>query len=527
MTLMLAKLRAMWPFRSRSAWSTCLVCLVVCAPACEALAQDTTPDAAAVAEKRAADGMATVAAIEQATTGAIERAEQSIVAIARVRKDQAPNVRADQLLVPGQFPFPDAPENPDYVPTEFASGVVISADGLIVTCAHALDDVKRYDYYVWLDRRFYQANIVSKPAKVQASDPYTDLAVIKIDARDLTPITYGDASTLRKGSFVISLGNPYAIARDGQASASWGIVSNLRRTAVGRNSGDTLLAKESQHQFGTLIQTDARLNLGTSGGALINMRGEMVGLTTSLAALNGYEQSAGYAIAVDDMFKRVVEALRSGHQPEFGFLGIQPDELRAHERAAGISGARVSLVLPGLPGDLAGLRNEDLIVEINSRPIEDRNGLFRELSQLPAGAEVDLTVRRPRNGDASSAPIHLKAKLSKKYIATSRPGFALHSPEQWRGMLVEYATAVPGELLRGGANPQRRTNAKLAILSVDPDSPAWRSGLRAGHAILSVAGARVNTPEEFYAAVAKSEGSVTLQVYRGSERLEALTVAEK
>ncbi len=490
------------------------------------VAQEPAGEAAPAGSVQAGDGVALMAAIEQSTTSAIEKAEQSIVAIARVRKDQAPNVRADQLIVPGQFPFADSPENPDFVPSEFASGVVISADGLIVTCAHALDDPKKYDYYVWLDHRCYSAKVVSKPAKVQASDPYTDLAVIKVEAENLTPITYGDAAGLRKGSFVISLGNPYATARDGQASASWGIVSNLRRTAVSKSTGDTLLAKESQHQFGTLIQTDARLNLGTSGGALVNLRGEMVGLTTSLAALNGFEQAAGYAIAVDDMFKRVVDALKSGHQPEFGFLGIQPEELRAHERAAGFSGARVSLVLPGLPGDLAGLRNEDLITEINSRPIEDRNSLFRELSQLPAGAEVDLTVHRQRNGDVSAAPIHLKAKLSKKYIATSRPAYALHAPEHWRGMLVEYATAVPGELLRGGPNPQRRTSAKLAILSVDPDSPAWRAGLRAGHAILSVGGTRVNTPDEFYSAARKATGNVTLQAYRGSERLETLSVAE-
>ena len=460
----------MFPFQMRHFVSAGLIGAIACAqPSSHLGAQEAAPAATEKADTdKPSDGLAIVASIEQATTAAIDKAEQSIVAIARVRKDQATNVRAEQLLVPGQFPFSDAPENPDFVPSEFASGVVISSDGLIVTCAHALDDVKRYDYYVWLDRRVYAAQVVAKPAKVQASDPYSDLAVIKIDVQDLKPIVYGDANTLRKGSFVISLGNPYATARDGQASASWGIVSNLRRAAVSRNTTDTLLAKESQHQFGTLIQTDARLNLGTSGGALINLRGEMVGLTTSLAALNGFEQSAGYAIAADDMFKRVVDALKTGHQPEFGFLGIQPEELRAHERAAGFSGARVSLVLPGLPGDLAGLRNEDLIVEINSRPIEDRNGLFRELSQLPAGAEVDLTVQRPRNGEVALTPIHLKAKLSKKYIATSRPAFALHAPEQWRGMLVEYATAIPGELLRGGSNPQRRTNAKLAILSVDP-----------------------------------------------------------
>ena len=94
-------------------------------------------------------------------------------------------------------------------------------------------------------------------------------------------------------------------------------------------------------------------------------------------------------------------------------------------------------------------------------------------------------------------------------------------------MLVEYATAIPGELLRGGSNPQRRTNAKLAILSVDPDSPAWRAGLRTGHSILSVAGHASRHAEEFNAATRGIEGNATLQVYRGSERLESLSVSDK
>lgn len=471
------------------------------------------------------EGLAVAASIEAATIAAIEKAERSVVAITRVRRDQVPAVRADQLIVPNQFPLADSPENPDFLPSEFASGVVVSRDGMIVTCAHALDDPRQYDYYVWLDKRVYTANVVARPAKVLASDPYTDLAILKIETDDLPSIEYGDAAQLRKGSFVISLGNPYATARDGQASASWGIVANLQRTAPPRPGAEnSLLAKESQHQFGTLIQTDARLNLGTSGGALINLQGQMVGLTSSLAALSGFEQSAGYAIAVDDMFRRVVETLMSGHQPEFGFLGIQPEELRPLERQAGLTGARVSLVLPGLPGDQAGLRNDDCITEVNSRPIDDRNGLFRELSQLPAGAQIELTVLRPRRGEAQFTPLKLKATLSKKYVATSRPAYALHGPVPWRGMLVEYVTAMPSELMRGGPIAQRRTGAKLAVLSVEPDSPAWRAGLRAGHAVLSINGARLFSPEEFYTQAAKSQDSVQLQVYRGTDRLETVTV---
>ncbi len=497
--------------------------------------QATKEQAPPVAEKASAAehegasldaaSIAIMASIEKATTQAIEKAEQSVVAISRVRKGRAPSTRVEQLLVPDPQLHNDSPESSDYIPYEFSSGVVISSDGLIVTCAHAVDDPKSFEYFVWLDHRVYAANVVAKPAKVQASDPYTDLAVLKIDASDLTPIRYGDASKLRKGSIVISLGNPYATARDGQASASWGIVSNLRRQAPGSTSRESgLLAKESQHQFGTLIQTDARLNLGTSGGALINLQGEMVGLTTSLAALTGFEQSAGYAIAVDDMFKRVVDSLKTGHQPEFGFLGIQPEELRDSERAAGLRGARVSLVLPGLPGDQAGLHNEDCIIEINSKPIDDRNGLFRELGQLPAGAEVDLTVLRPGRGDIHNT-VHLRATLSKKFISTNRPSFALHQPTQWRGMLVEYITAVPNELLRAtGQLAIRRSGAKLAVFSVDPDSPAWRAGVRAGNTVVAIGGTRVNTPEEFYSKAQASDGPVLMQIYRGTDRLESVSI---
>ncbi|MGN6545067.1 MAG: trypsin-like peptidase domain-containing protein [Aureliella sp.] len=485
-------------------------------------AAEPAPDEA----ENAAGGLALVESIEKASIAAIEKAERSVVAIARVRKDQAPGMRAELLQVPGQLQLLDAPESPEYIPDEFASGVVVSPDGMIVTCAHALDDPRKYDYYVWLDKRVYPARVLSRPAQVMASDPYTDLAILKVEATDLVSIEFGDSSQLHKGSFVISLGNPYATARDGQASASWGIVANLQRAAPPRQASESsLLAKESQHQFGTLIQTDARLNLGTSGGALINLRGEMVGLTSSLAALSGFEQAAGYAIAVDDMFRRVVDALKTGHLPEFGFLGIQPEELRPHERAAGFSGARVSLVLPGLPGDLAGLRNDDCIAEINNKPIPDRNALFRELSQFPAGAQIDLLVQRPRRGDVPFVPLHLKATLSKKLVATSRPAYALHAPKPWRGMMVEYITAVPGELMRGGAMAQRRTPAKLAILSVDPDSPAWRAGLRAGHALLSLGGTRLQTPEDFYKKAQSIEGPAQLQVYRGSDRLETITVA--
>ncbi len=116
----------------------------------------------------------------------------------------------------------------------------------------------------------------------------------------MTPIALGNAAELKKGQIVISLGNPYAVARDGQASAAWGIVSNLGRKAPATPSESDPSGRPTLHHYGTLIQTDAKLNLGTSGGPLLNLKGEMVGLSVVLAAAAGYEAAGGYAIPVDD-----------------------------------------------------------------------------------------------------------------------------------------------------------------------------------------------------------------------------------
>ena len=222
----------------------------------------------AAQETTAADA---VRALEALTVDTIARTEKSVVAIARVRKDASGNRR--QATVD--------PLSPDFVPNEFATGVVVDESGLVLTNYHVLGEIAQNDYFVWIQRRPFEAS-VHRLQKVMAVDPWTDLAVLKIDAADLVPMPLGDSNLLKKGMVVIALGNPYGIARQGEVSASWGIVSNLGRKAPRRplpaenGSG----AAASLHELGTLIQTDARLNLGTSGGALVNLRGQMIGLTS-------------------------------------------------------------------------------------------------------------------------------------------------------------------------------------------------------------------------------------------------------
>ncbi|HTM52763.1 MAG TPA: trypsin-like peptidase domain-containing protein, partial [Pirellulales bacterium] len=308
-------------------------------------------------------GVEAVAAIEGAMVKAIAAAERSVVAIARVKRSGEDRLDSAPTLFQQLGRTMPRPGDPEFIPNEYATGVVVDAAGLILTAHHVLRE--DCDYWVTTpDRKTY------KVTKVVGADPRSDLAVMAIEATDLAPIRFGDASKLRKGQIVITLGNPYAIARDGQASASWGIVSNIARKDGPTPGRDGQPGKPAMHQYGTLIQTDAKLNLGTSGGALLNLEGEMVGLTISLAATLGYEQPAGFAIPVDETFHRALKSLRQGNEVEYGFLGIslpQPYDTRWR----GKKGVLVVDVLEGTPADRYGLRKDDVITQVNGIDVHD------------------------------------------------------------------------------------------------------------------------------------------------------------
>jgi len=469
-------------------------------------------------------------ALEDAMVKAIERAQQSVVAIARVRKG-SPALRApDDALVPSQFEnFPlsflteSNPASPDFVPNEFATGVVLDRDGHIVTNYHVLGDPTQNDYFIWAQRRPFKVLRVDAPEAVKAGDPWTDLAVLKVAASDLEPMPLGDASTLRKGMIVIALGNPYGIARDGEVSASWGIISNLRRaTAPDPRTTGVGSDRSSLDQFGTLIQTDARLDFGTSGGALVNLRGEMIGLTTSLAAVVGYEQPAGFAIPVDDTFRTVVDMLKQGRLPTFGFLGVQPEHLSLVDRQAGRFGARVLRVVPGTPAAKAGVQPDDVITHVNATQVYDKNSLFRELSRLPADETVTLTFERRVALREQPKVMTTNVVLSKKYVAGARPPFAQVPDPLWRGLRVEYPSALPPQLSTLGAQAVD-VEGCVAVAQVLRDSPAWRAGLRSGEYISHVGSRRVSTPGQFHEVVAPLTGDVRLQLTTG-EGPEALRI---
>lgn len=434
------------------------------------------------------DSLKTLTAMQDGMVAAVAKAEASVVAIARVDETANPGGA-------GLNPRLD-PDSPDFLPDHFGTGVVIDKRGLILTAAHVVNPKSQHWVTTTAKKRYR--------ARIKALDPRSDLAVLEIDARDLSPITLGDASHLKKGQFAIALGNPYAIARDGSPSAALGIIANIgRRVPV--ESSPTGGGRDKLYHYAMLIQTDAKLNLGTSGGPLLALNGDMVGLNTSLAALSGYEQAAGYALPVDEGFRRIVDTLKEGREVEYGFLGIKPENLNDEERKANPVGIRVLDVVSGTPAQRYGIQVGDIVTHIDGTEIHDLDELVLKVGQYPVDAKLPVKFQRNRR------PLELSIELTKFPIRGEK---VITDPASaWRGLRIDYSTTRPEDLERATRMTNVRDGA-VVITSVDPNTAGAAARLEPGTFITQINETRVHNPKEFRAATLAQSGTVKLTVVR-------------
>lgn len=446
-------------------------------------------------------------AMQNAVFKAIERVGPSVVAIARVNKNEL----AD-------------PTSPLFVPKEFGTGVAIDSSGLILTCYHVLGNPVENDYYVWIAGVPFQVREVQKVSSVIGADPWTDLAVLKIDAK-LQPIQLASKPETRVGAFVISLGNPMGIARDGRPSASFGIISNrYRKRSFGSPSEINPTGNEAYSQYGTLLQTDAVLTHGLSGGPLVNLQGEMIGLTSSLAADDRFSSAAGFAIPVDQTFIRTVEKLKRGRSVDFGFLGIATRELALAERQQFQRGVMVTQVVENTPADICGLQFGDVITHVDGSAIQSSSEMLKELSGKMADDEISITVRRRPFPNSPIKSTKLKVKLGKRKIRSSRPTIGINDISDWRGLKVDYPTAVDELALH-----YQKIDPKgcVAIVGINKGSPAAVADLQTNQFITHVGESRVSNPQQFYDAVRNLTGDVTLKITSPTKELTRIIKAPK
>lgn len=274
------------------------------------------------------------------------------------------------------FKFFFGEQPPDTEPSSsLGSGVIVSPEGIILTNHHVISDANEIDVALADGRKV--------KAKIIGSDPETDIAVLKIDVKQLPmPITLGKIESIHVGDVVLAIGNPFGV---GQTVTS-GIISALGRDHVGINT------------FENFIQTDAAINPGNSGGALVDTRGNLIGINTAIYSNNGGSMGIGFAIPIN-LAKQVMESILSNGSVTRGWIGVEPQNLSKElSESLGLpkntSGVLLSGVLEGGPAAKGGIKPGDVLVAVNGNSTKDVRQLLNQIAHISPGNEATLKILR-------------------------------------------------------------------------------------------------------------------------------------
>lgn len=366
-----------------------------------------------------------------------------------------------------------------------ASGVIVSPEGYILTNSHVVHGMDTIAIQLTDGREF--------TAKVLGEDPNSDLAIIKIDANDLPYLSLGNSDDLEVGQWVAAVGNPFGL----QATLTVGVVS-----AKSRNNLDIV-------RYEDFIQTDAAINQGNSGGPLLTLDGEIIGINTAIATTtaSGY-LGIGFAIP-SNMARHVMDEILSDGKVSRGFLGVSLQSIDNNlAKAFGlkkVEGALVANVAKNSAAEKAGLQVEDIIMKINDRPVDSAATLRNAVYMMKPGTKVNLTVLR--KDQTITVPVTVGEFSDKSLTATSQ-----NNP-----FGIEVGNITP-EIAQALGLSQ---GEGVVITKVNPTSAAAMAGLKKGALVLGVNRQRVSSVEEFNDAIAKTpkDSPLLLQIKQGDNYL--------
>ncbi len=369
------------------------------------------------------------------------------------------------------------------------SGFVVSPDGLIVTNNHVVEGAEKM-VAVFEDGTELEAKTVGR-------DPKTDLALIKVEsAKPLLAVPLGDSESLRVGSWVMAIGNPFGLDH----TVTVGILSAKGRSSFG--------GEQIAGPYDDFLQTDASINPGNSGGPLIDMKGRVVGINTAIAA-NG--QGIGFAIPIN-MAKSLLPQLLETGSVTRGWLGVQIQRvtpaLAKTFKIDDSTGALVGQVFENSPASKAKLERGDVITKFNGKAIKEYDDLPRIVASTPPGTAVEVDILR--DGKAKK----LTATLEKMKDEEIQPASDEESSDMNWGFEVQALNdEIAGQLgLSAGAKG-------VVVSAVEPDSAAARAGLRRGDVVIEANRIEIGNPKQLKDALAKSEESAVLLVQRGDGTL--------
>ncbi len=469
---------------------------------------DARYDAASERLAKMTDQIKIVQSISEVFNVVAQKLEPSVVHIVSERTAAAPSLPPGFRLFPDDdnedlpFPFNRQPQRQWTQAT--GSGVIISADGYVLTNNHVVTGASRVTV------KLSGSDGQSYDAKVVGADPRTDIAVIKIDgAKGLHPAELGDSDAVRVGDWVLAIGSPFGLDR----TVTTGIISAKGRANVGIAD------------YEDFIQTDASINPGNSGGPLVDVAGKVIGINTAIASRSGGNQGVGFTIPIN-MIKQLLPRLEKGEQIHRGYLGvlIQPLDKKLADNFGydSTKGAAVSEVLPDSPSK-DKLRPGDIVFSVNGKEVADPNELRTAVAAVGPGQDVELGVFR--DGKKVKVSIRLGELPTAAAEAGPAPRGGRSSSKDLLGIDVQTLTPE----LAGQLGYEGRKG--VLITSVDPASEAAREGLSAGDLITQIQGQVVTTADEFAKALdkAKDKPSVRLLVSsrRGGSRFVLLPLGRK
>jgi serine protease Do len=409
------------------------------------------------------------APLENAFALAAELVRPSVVAVASVRlvEQHTPFGRGPMEEFFGRDPFFERffgtpPDAPPRRAQGLGSGVLIDPGGYILTNHHVIDRADELTVR-FFDGREYEATVVG-------TDEHTDLAVIRIDVEELPegifPARIGDSDDVRVGQFVLAIGSPFGL----EQTVTAGVVSSM-----GRALGLT--------RYEDFIQTDTAINRGNSGGPLINLRGEVVGINTAILSHTGGYQGIGLAIS-SNMARYIAQSLIETGRVVRGWLGVDIQPLTPEmARTFGLDhtqGAVIANVIPESPADAGGLQSGDIVLGIDGDVVADTRDLQMKVARLRPGSDVAFTIWR----DEQRQAVNVRVGEMPDEVAAVRPPAEDPAPAT---LGLQLADLTPEVRNRWQIPPQAEG---VLITEVAPGSAAFEAGLRPGHIILDIAGQR-------------------------------------
>jgi serine protease Do len=440
----------------------------------------------------AADPLSVIKDLDQAYVQIAQKVAPTVV---RVSSTKTTAASTEEGVAPflKEFPFfpfgeqmPKQFHHPRSVEVLMGSGFIVSSDGLILTNNHVVKDMQKIKVTL-PGKREYNAKLVG-------ADPESDLALIKIDAKDLPTVTWGDSSKLNVGEIVVAIGNPFGLS----GTVTSGIVSATGRTNVG------IIGYED------FIQTDAPINPGNSGGPLVNIQGQVIGINTAIASQSGGYMGIGFAIPSNSA-KLVMDQLLKYGKVERGLLGVNIQDLNENlAKSFGrtdTNGALVSQVVPDGPGQKAGIKTGDIILGYNGQPVKGAAELKNLVGQTKPGTTAKLSVYRDKK--TFEVNVTIGERTAKALAAAESPAGETSAE---LGISVEKVPAGMASKLH------LKHGEGLVIKNVNPNGQGAAIGLTPGDVILQVDGKAITDVAQFNKEVAeaKKNGIIRFMIQRGS-----------